>query len=95
MQQCLFTGVGNYVELPADEASGSLACYTSPGGIRPQRFAWQAGPGLYKGGLDLSLEDTQPSELDFLVDHNLLPLPLTPGLQELPIAVVSSGTCLQ
>ena len=48
-----------------------------------------AAPGLYKGGLDLTLEDPQPSELDYLVDHNLLPLPLTAGLQELPIAVVS------
>ena len=76
------------MELPTSFPSDALACYTSPGAVRPKRFAWLAGPGLYRGGLDLTLETAPPSELDYLIEHNLLPLPLTPSLQETPISVV-------
>lgn len=83
------------MELPSEGPSGALACYISPGSVRAQRFAWLAGPGLYRGGLDLASPTAQHSELDCLVEHNLLPLPLTPGLEELPIAVVRvcAGKC--
>ena len=77
------------MELPTEYSSGQLACYASPGAIRPQRFAWLAGPGLYRGALDLGQAEVPPSELDYLADHNLLPLPLTPGLLDHPLAVVS------
>ena len=76
------------MELPSEFDSGHLACYTPPGAIRPSRFVWLAGPGLYRGSLSLASGSESNSELEALTERSLLPLPLTSGLQEGPLAVV-------
>lgn len=80
------------MELPANFSCGQLSCYTSPGAIRPSRFAWLAGPGLYRGNLSLNVTERPPSELDYLTEHNLLPLPLSAEVQGNAIAVVSDSS---
>ena len=80
---------GNSVELPSEFESGHLACYTPPGAIRPSRFVWLAGPGLYRGALSLASASESASELEVLAERSLLPLPLTSSMQENPLAVVS------
>ena len=84
-------GLGNSIELPSDFPSGSLACYTPSGSPLSKRFAWLSGPGLYRGDLKLAA-DEKLLELDYLSDHNLLPLPMIPELTETPLSVVR--TCV-
>ena len=86
------TDSGNSVELPSEFESGHLACYTPPGAIRPSRFQWLAGPGLYRGALNLAPNTHSTSELDLLADRSLLPLPLTSSMQENALAVVGNVT---
>ena len=78
----------NSVELPSEFESGQLTCYTPPGAIRPSRFVWLAGPGLYRGALNLASASHSASELEVLADRSLLPLPLTNSMQENALAVV-------
>lgn len=85
----MHAGQENFVELPGSEESGQLACYTPPAAIQPSRFIWVAGPGLYRGALDLTHEGEQAAELDYLTDRSLLPLPLSATVSEDIIAVVS------
>lgn len=82
---------GNFVELPSEFESGQLACYTPPGAIRPSRFVWLAGPGLYRGALSLASASESASELEVLTERSLLPLPLTASIQENALAVVRAS----
>ena len=81
------------MELPSDYLSGALACFTAAGSAISKRFAWLSGPGLYRGDLNLGTEE-KLLELDYLSEHNLLPLPLVDGFMETPLSVVCTLMCL-